>query len=386
MKIFPNIKNLKCPNCCKCGCIHLPKKNKVENEIDKKLELDGIKEKLKMKILLLGSGESGKSTVLKQLKMIHKIEMTQSEIQDYIQSLRRNALQCMNILIEQVQVYQIEYTQDDSKEKAALLQRLDDEESDESFTLDVADAINYLWKKEPAIKEVWEKRSEYWILDAADYYFENVERFIQDDFEPTEEDYVMARIMTTGIIKTELNIKPLQFTVVDVGGQRNERRKWIHCFDDVNAIIFIANLSGYNTVLFEDQTQNRMMECLTLFGQIANNQAFQTTPIYLLFNKKDLFESKIRNESITVCEAFKDYDGPGDLNDCLSYIEKKFREQLKTQADRLKVFHIAARFKRDIKTTWEDIVADIKNKNRKELESAIKELKSRGELPPDVKL
>jgi len=41
--------------------------------------------------------------------------MTQSEIQDYIQSLRRNALQCMNILIEQVQVYQIEYTQDDSK-------------------------------------------------------------------------------------------------------------------------------------------------------------------------------------------------------------------------------------------------------------------------------
>jgi len=103
------------------------------------------------------------------------------------------------------------------------------------------------------------------------------------------------------------------------------RRKWIHCFDDVNAIIFIANLSGYNTVLFEDQTQNRMMECLTLFGQIANNQAFLSTPIYLLFNKKDLFESKIRNESITVCEAFKDYDGPGDLNDCLSYVEKKFR-------------------------------------------------------------
>jgi len=372
-------------SCCSCKkCI--PKKNKVENEIDKKLELDGIKDKLKMKILLLGSGESGKSTVLKQLKMIHKIEMTQAEIQDYIQSLRRNALQCMNILIEQTQVYQIELTNEESKEKAALLQKLDDEETDDSFNIDVADAINYLWKNEPAIKEVWEKRSEYWILDAADYYFDNVERFIQDDFEPTEEDFVMARIMTTGIIKTELNIKPLQFTVVDVGGQRNERRKWIHCFDDVNAIIFIANLSGYNTVLFEDQTQNRMMECLTLFSQIANNQAFQSTPIYLLFNKKDLFESKIRNESITVCDAFKDYTGPGDLRSCLDYVEKKFREQLKTQSDRLMVFHIAARFKRDIKTTWEEIVADIKNKNKKELESAIKELKARGELPQDIKL
>jgi len=47
--------------------------------------------------------------------MIHKIEMTQSEIQDYIQSLRRNALQCMNILIEQVQAYELEFTSDESK-------------------------------------------------------------------------------------------------------------------------------------------------------------------------------------------------------------------------------------------------------------------------------
>jgi G-protein alpha subunit len=32
--------------------------------------------------------------------------------------------------------------------------------------------------------------------------------------------------------------------LVDVGGQRSERRKWIHCFDDVKAIIFLEGLSG----------------------------------------------------------------------------------------------------------------------------------------------
>ena len=37
--------------------------------------------------------------------------------------------------------------------------------------------------------------------------------------------------------------------MVDVGGQRTEQRKWIHCFDNVNGILFIAELSGYNQEL-----------------------------------------------------------------------------------------------------------------------------------------
>jgi hypothetical protein len=48
--------------------------------------------------------------------------------------------------------------------------------------------------------------------------------------------------------------------VVDVGGQRSERKKWIHCFDDVKAIVFVVSLAGYNQVLFEDEEMNRMHE------------------------------------------------------------------------------------------------------------------------------
>ena len=72
-----------------------------------------------------------------------------------------------------------------------------------------------------------------------------MERFICDDFIPNEEDLVMARVMTTGIITTDVSLPPITFTVVDVGGQRNERRKWIHCFSDVNGIVFVVNLAGY---------------------------------------------------------------------------------------------------------------------------------------------
>ena len=39
----------------------------------------------------------------------------------------------------------------------------------------------------------------------------------------------------------------------DVGGQRSERKKWIHCFEGVTAIIFCVALSAYDLVLAEDE-------------------------------------------------------------------------------------------------------------------------------------
>jgi hypothetical protein len=97
--------------------------------------------------------------------------------------------------------------------------------------------------------------------------------------------------------------------VIDVGGQRSERRKWIHCFDEVTAIIFFTALSEYDQKLSEDETTNRMSESLKLFYDISHYKAFaqQNTPIILFLNKADLFEKKIVKTPLTIC--FKDYDG-----------------------------------------------------------------------------
>jgi hypothetical protein len=64
----------------------------------------------------------------------------------------------------------------------------------------------------------------------------------------------------------------MSVSMYDVGGQRNERKKWIHCFDDVTAVIFVASLSEYDQVLYEDNTVNRMDEAVTLFADIANSR------------------------------------------------------------------------------------------------------------------
>ena len=79
----------------------------------------------------------------------------------------------------------------------------------------------------------------------------------------------------------------------DVGGQRNERRKWIHCFDNVDCVVFVASLSEFDQTLYEDETKNRLDEALELFAQISNSKWFVNASLILFLNKKDLFEKKV---------------------------------------------------------------------------------------------
>merc|ERR1712107_438791 len=73
-----------------------------------------------------------------------------------------------------------------------------------------------------------------------------------------------ARSQTTGVVTVDFTLKEkgreLKLELVDVGGQRGERRRWIHCFEGVTAVMFIISLSDYNQVLWEDETTNRMLE------------------------------------------------------------------------------------------------------------------------------
>jgi hypothetical protein len=106
------------------------------------------------------------------------------------------------------------------------------------------------------------------------------------------DDVMRARVRTSGIVEEKYMIDGVNFRMYDVGGQRNERKKWIHCFDGVTAIIFVGAISEYDQVLYEDKTQNRLVEAIELFDEICNSKWFVETSIILFLNKRDLFEEK----------------------------------------------------------------------------------------------
>ena len=106
-------------------------------------------------------------------------------------------------------------------------------------------------------------------------------------------------------MQIEFEYKSLVFHMFDVGGQRSERKKWIHCFDNVDCVLFVVAMSEYDQMLVEDRCVNRMHESLNLFEEIANNEFFSEMPFIVFFNKKDLFDQKVRIKSIRV--AFPTY-------------------------------------------------------------------------------
>jgi guanine nucleotide-binding protein G(i) subunit alpha len=93
----------------------------------------------------------------------------------------------------------------------------------------------------------------------------------------------------------------------DVGGQRSERKKWIHCFEAVTCIIFCVALSEYDQVLLEVNTMNRMEESLQLFGSIVNSAWFTRTSIVLFLNKIDIFRKKLL--TVPLDRYYPDYEG-----------------------------------------------------------------------------
>lgn len=86
-------------------------------------------------------------------------------------------------------------------------------------------------------------------------FFQHVRRIADPEYVPVEADVLRARTKTSGISETRFNMGQLSIHMFDVGGQRSERKKWIHCFEAVTSIIFCVALSEYDQVLLEESGQ-----------------------------------------------------------------------------------------------------------------------------------
>jgi len=138
-------------------------------------------------------------------------------------------------------------------------------------------------------------------------YFDSIDRIAQSNYLPTDQDVLRSRVKTTGITETTFIIGDLTYRMFDVGGQRSERKKWIHCFENVTTILFLVAISEYDQLLLEDETVNRMQEALTLFDSICNSRWFVKTSIILFLNKIDRFREKLPVSPMR--NYFPDYEG-----------------------------------------------------------------------------
>uniref|UniRef100_A0ABI7XRG4 Guanine nucleotide-binding protein subunit alpha n=1 Tax=Felis catus TaxID=9685 RepID=A0ABI7XRG4_FELCA len=283
---------------------------RINDEIERQLRRDKRDARRELKLLLLGTGESGKSTFIKQMRIIHGSGYSDEDKRGFTKLVYQNIFTAMQAMIRAMDTLKIPYKYEHNKAHAQLVREVDVEKVS-AFENPYVDAIKSLWN-DPGIQECYDRRREYQLSDSTKYYLNDLDRVADPAYLPTQQDVLRVRVPTTGIIEYPFDLQSVIFRMVDVGGQRSERRKWIHCFENVTSIMFLVALSEYDQVLVESDNENRMEESKALFRTIITYPWFQNSSVILFLNKKDLLEEKIMYSHLV--DYFPEYDA----GSCLS--------------------------------------------------------------------
>jgi len=277
-----------------------------------------------VKLLLLGAGESGKSTIAKQMIIIHLKGFNEvSERITFRPIVFTNIMASIRILLRAVDEFNLQLNPANMEARRRTMGD-ENEYIAGPLTKQQVQDIKELWA-DAAIQTAYSRSNEFQLSDSAAYYLNAIERIGAEGWVPNEQDILRSRAKTVGVVETEFDVQDVHFRMVDVGGQKSERKKWIHCFQDVTAVIFCVAMSEYDLKLYEDESVNRMHDSLRLFKEICNSEWFRETAMILFLNKKDLFEEKIARVHLSVC--FPDYHGGRDYTSAMSYISQQFLAQ-----------------------------------------------------------
>jgi len=304
------------------------RERRINDMIQRKLHENHNNDKVVKKLLLLGAGESGKSTLFKQAIQLYGKKFGPSARMPYATFVYANIILSMKTLIRFAEKLHKQNPDDKtlySDEVKASVDFMEKEVTmDSAINSTIASHIKALWE-DPGIKETFNQRHRFQLSDACAFYFDEIDEIAKEDYLPSYEDVLRVRVRTLGIVETAFPIEGTSFKLLDVGGQRSERKKWFQCFSGVTAVIFVSAINEYDQVLWEDNKTNRLQESLRLFKDIVNSGWFTSTPMIIFLNKSDLFEDKIVKRDMNVC--FPDYTGGCDSAAALKFLIAKFQEQ-----------------------------------------------------------
>eukprot|EP01083_Nonionella_stella_P089872 250977_1 len=283
------------------------------------LALDSTKrsdERYTTKLLLLGSSSSGKSTFFKQMQYIHGRDYDLKEPMQWIEPIHTQIVHSMQLLLKMYHIYGtdedelkcINLTHNGYNASCELEALLHKKSTELRLTSEMADCIQILWS-EKAIRSLFDQRGRIdsitgSIADSCGYFWDSMDRIKATGYIPSWEDILLCSDPTDGHSIHICESKGKAYELWDVGGALKQRKQWIHTFENVRAVLFVASLSSFDEICWKaaDEPINAMQESLELFEQVVNNPWFRNAYLILFFNKNDLFYKKLKMGcSLKVC-------------------------------------------------------------------------------------
>ncbi|OAL20998.1 hypothetical protein AYO22_08418 [Fonsecaea multimorphosa] len=269
-----------------------------------------------------GAGDSGKSTVLKQLKLINGGGYSGEDRWYFKGVIFANMVRSMQAILEAMDVFEIPFANPTVDRHATTIFAQTQRTAPAELSPEVYLAIRVLWA-DGGVQECFSRCSEFQVCDSAQYtppdrmaynsYFDAIDRIASPNFLPNDQDILRSRHKTTGVAEFSFTSSKSPkdtgtlYRVIDVGGQRSERKKWMHFFEGVDLVLFLVALSEYDQTLYEDGSVNRLQEAVDLFRSVCYESPWfrGNTAVKVVFNKTDLFRDKLRRSPLEV--YFPDY-------------------------------------------------------------------------------
>ena len=291
--------------------------SKRHKEIEKQLAAEAAEKWSEIKILLLGTAGCGKSTVFKQMRIVHMDGFSELDVGHYRALIQNNAIQAMAELIREAHARNLSFDATDF-EAAVGPSNIGIRELSPELAL----LMERLWC-DPAIRDLYARRDEFPLMDSAAYFLNKVVQVAAPCYRPTHADILHSRIPTTGATQIDFAFRNSRLRMTDVGGNRSEMKKWIHFFDDVDSVLFISALSDYDQWDHDYEVPvNKLSLSLEVFSRICATPQFAKAALLLFLNKLDIFEEKVARRRFA--DSHKSYSGSQDSDAVKKHIRKLF--------------------------------------------------------------
>ncbi|ROL45673.1 Guanine nucleotide-binding protein G(o) subunit alpha [Anabarilius grahami] len=219
------------------------------------------------RVLILGTPESGKSTLVKQMKIIYSHGFNKQELISFKPAVLDNLLTSMKFVLHGMGMLRINLSIKKNKSHARAILSCECCMGEDMELLPfVAHAFCKLWG-DLGVRAAVARGHEFQLNDSALYFFESISRIIAPNYIPSETDVLRVRVRTCGVVETQFRVNNSLYRLYDVGGQRSEKKKWYSYFDNVQAVLFMVALSGYDQNLDENHSTVLFMNKIDLFGE-----------------------------------------------------------------------------------------------------------------------
>ncbi|KAJ2999233.1 hypothetical protein HDV02_003327 [Globomyces sp. JEL0801] len=274
------------------------------------------------KLLVLGPSDSGKSTFIKQLKILYGNGFTNEELLFAKQ-------QCLSNILNYSELFISKCNNDIQTEYESIVDFAACNNGPfDCFPSDLANSIDAMWKNHD-IKVVVAELGQN-IPITTPFFFDKIKILAQKEYHMTNEDMLLLRRVTTCISDIVLTVENSNIHFYDVSGLKHHRKQWIPYFQDTLSIIFIVDISCYDQTMVEDNSINRMVDSLELFQFIVTHPLLTNPDVFLFFNKSDLFQAKIKRVYLDL--YFPEFKGKrGSAKDALRFFEDLFKSKETTK-------------------------------------------------------